>query len=1553
MVRIPLRHAFVVLFLCAGGIHAQTTGPVTANLTGVAAAAPGSGNLIVGPDCTLAPITSTMTGSLTYSFNLNVTCKSGVTASGAFQITLGASEVTFGQIVNNLFPELTSPLNVNASANLNITGSLPSGFDPTLSVTVTTNAAPIAYCAGSEQGGPSAPTTSASCSVVGMSPTSPPSASSYTVVNQVLFSLPGNAQFPNLTDSVTVDVFATYSVGCGTSAPSMSAASVRAGTAAASCTNTSITYDHMEVVQVIQGPENNIRLVQGKTAEVRIFAKASANNVPVTATLTSLGGRAASISTQGVLNMTLPDEGDYANGDGFGFQIDGSWVALGSDSLQVDIQTADMSASASNKDNPQPVTYEDNHWPQPYLVIPIVVCEFTTRFTYNCPGSESILDIPNDVSDIADFMQQVFPVPDPYLGAIGDKVNSGIVYEPPAMMHVDPVTTHVTVAGIAKKLLLFYLLLGLNNSAPDQLVAWVNQRGTFASPQPSLFQSSHVQVEEDQKFYLRNSYVMTSAIAASLGAAAGSKTDLPGFDTERGYLMATGTAALNPGRPSLSMEWISASQYTTLFDAFNSASSTNSKPAHASPKAASPASQYLTITGDVAASGASGDLDPGFVASSTVPPDPSDPNGNYCLRFSGPSGALGDYCFTVTFSPGLDPSPFGVRAPLPAGANHVGLVAANSSTELASFTANANLPTVQITSPATGASLTAGTLNLSWSGTSASPLAYNLLYSSDGGGTWRPIDTGLTASTYALDTTQITGGSQVMFQVQASDGLNTVTATVGPLTITQTPQLALPKGAVNFNKVLIGQGLDQPVVLQNTGSGPVTVSSASAGGAFRVVSAVPFSINPGGQHSVRVRYKPTSAGVQTNSLSISSNDPSQPNASVPLRAEAIANPESTVSLLSATVDFGNVVVGQSTTASFQVGSLGPATLNVSKFQSGNAAYSVMSPALPFSVAPGQQQSVTVQFAPTSTGAQNAVLTLTTDDPDLTSVTINATGAGVSANSGTPSFTLPGVVNAASGASGGVAPGEIVVVYGSSLGPAALAGLQLAGDGTVATSTGNTQVLFDGVPAPMVYALAGQVAAIVPYEVWTESSTQMQVISNGVKSNVAALPVVASTPGLFTATSSGSGQGSILNQDESVNSASNPAALGSVVILFGTGEGQTSPLGIDGLIAGTVLPSPISPVSVTIGGVNATVEYAGAAPGLVAGVLQVNAVVPNGLTTGNQPVVLTVGSTSSRAGVTVAVKGVSGPPPPNCTFSLSANSAGVAAAASSSNTVGVTASASSCAWTAVSNVPWITITSGAAGSGNGTVIYSVAANTGAAQSGTMTIAGLTFTVNQAAAATGPDTTSGLAGWWKFDESSGATVTDSSGNGNTGTIVGGVTRTAGMFGEALSFDGSTGMINGGSPGTGFPVGGSARTISAWVKITNPATTDNAILHYGTYGGSPPAVNFHLFVTGSGSKVGFGNGYGFGVIQGTTSIADGQWHNVVGVYEGTGTNIARIYVDGVQQSSGTLTTAPNTGTATPWRIGNFMAGGGAFRGLMDDVRIYNRALSPADLQAIFAGQ
>jgi uncharacterized protein (TIGR03437 family) len=240
----------------------------------------------------------------------------------------------------------------------------------------------------------------------------------------------------------------------------------------------------------------------------------------------------------------------------------------------------------------------------------------------------------------------------------------------------------------------------------------------------------------------------------------------------------------------------------------------------------------------------------------------------------------------------------------------------------------------------------------------------------------------------------------------------------------------------------------------------------------------------------------------------------------------------------------------------------------------------------------------------------------------------------------PILSVPsnGIVHAATFQAGaGVSPGELITIFGIGLGPQTLAYPAVTPAGFLDSTAGGTQVLFDGRPAPLVYSLTSQVTAIVPYEVAGQSSTNVTVTYRGQTSTAVSVPVVVTAPGLFTALSSGSGAAALLNQDGLSNSRTFGAPRGSVVVLFATGEGQTNPSGVDGLLANAVYPKPIANVSVTIGGQPAFVQYAGAAPTLVAGVLQVNAVVPSNITTGaSVPVVLTVGGVSSRSDVTLSV-----------------------------------------------------------------------------------------------------------------------------------------------------------------------------------------------------------------------------------------------------------------------------------------------------------------------------
>lgn len=202
---------------------------------------------------------------------------------------------------------------------------------------------------------------------------------------------------------------------------------------------------------------------------------------------------------------------------------------------------------------------------------------------------------------------------------------------------------------------------------------------------------------------------------------------------------------------------------------------------------------------------------------------------------------------------------------------------------------------------------------------------------------------------------------------------------------------------------------------------------------------------------------------------------------------------------------------------------------------------------------------------------------------------------------TPEVLSPVTVqNAASGAAGAIAPAEIISIFGSGFDPA------------------QTQVLFAGKPATVFFTSAGQINALVP-ALTSGASVEMTVLVDGITTSQLQAPVVMAAPGLFVA-NQGTGQAAVINQDGSYNSPANPAPRGSYVSLFATGWSD-----------------PTLIVAVTIGGYNATVLYAGPAPGFP-GLMQINTQVPGGfLAPGTQSLLVTVGSASSQTGTTIALQ----------------------------------------------------------------------------------------------------------------------------------------------------------------------------------------------------------------------------------------------------------------------------------------------------------------------------
>jgi uncharacterized protein (TIGR03437 family) len=229
-------------------------------------------------------------------------------------------------------------------------------------------------------------------------------------------------------------------------------------------------------------------------------------------------------------------------------------------------------------------------------------------------------------------------------------------------------------------------------------------------------------------------------------------------------------------------------------------------------------------------------------------------------------------------------------------------------------------------------------------------------------------------------------------------------------------------------------------------------------------------------------------------------------------------------------------------------------------------------------------------------------------PELFSVVNAATLAGGSA------FPITGAV----------APGEIVTLFGNGFGS-------------------QPAVNFDQFPAPVFFSSNCQINAVVPFSLpsgvpsyyapFSSWSTFVTVVSSGQTVGSMQLPVLAAAPGIFTTNGTGMGQAAVLNQDGTVNGASNPAPRGTVISVFMTGAGAVTPSIADGSPGPLTAPypMPVQKISAQIGSVIAPIIFAGQAPALIAGVTQINVAVPLETPTGASiPLVIQAGGYSSSA-----------------------------------------------------------------------------------------------------------------------------------------------------------------------------------------------------------------------------------------------------------------------------------------------------------------------------------
>ena len=203
---------------------------------------------------------------------------------------------------------------------------------------------------------------------------------------------------------------------------------------------------------------------------------------------------------------------------------------------------------------------------------------------------------------------------------------------------------------------------------------------------------------------------------------------------------------------------------------------------------------------------------------------------------------------------------------------------------------------------------------------------------------------------------------------------------------------------------------------------------------------------------------------------------------------------------------------------------------------------------------------------------------------------------------TPAPYVFGIANAAGGdLSGRVAPAELIAIYGLHLGPAAPVTATFNAAGFLPTTLAGVEVTIDGTPAPLLYVSDTQINAVAPVEL-TTGVTELQVAQNSVPLPDFRVVTDATAPGVFL---NPDGSAAAINQDGTVNSQANPAKVGSYVSIWATGTGYFP--GSDGQMATGPNQFCNLQYGCLIGHDESagTPSYAGAAPGMVNGVVQIN------------------------------------------------------------------------------------------------------------------------------------------------------------------------------------------------------------------------------------------------------------------------------------------------------------------------------------------------------------
>jgi uncharacterized protein (TIGR03437 family) len=232
--------------------------------------------------------------------------------------------------------------------------------------------------------------------------------------------------------------------------------------------------------------------------------------------------------------------------------------------------------------------------------------------------------------------------------------------------------------------------------------------------------------------------------------------------------------------------------------------------------------------------------------------------------------------------------------------------------------------------------------------------------------------------------------------------------------------------------------------------------------------------------------------------------------------------------------------------------------------------------------------------------------------------------------GLPALASNSPVNAASPAQIVIAPGTIISIFGANLAGSGLSASSMP----LPTVLGDTSVIFNGVAAPLFFVSTGQIYAQAPFDLAAGSAASIQVRRGSTLSTVRTANVAAVSPGIFIVDQA-SNAGAVLHADYSLVGSSSPARPGEYLLIYCTGLGAVgTPVKSGDSAPSAPLAQTTNLPAVSIGGLPATVIYSGLAPGF-AGLYQINAQAPAGLSTGNQPLQIAIAGVASNI-ATIAV-----------------------------------------------------------------------------------------------------------------------------------------------------------------------------------------------------------------------------------------------------------------------------------------------------------------------------